>query len=291
MIHNTAKSIRAKLLHISKKENISFQLMLIRYFQERFLYRLSLSKYKNNFCLKGGVLLYILDKKKSRPTIDIDFLAIKTNNSPNYLKQIFSEICRIEYEKDTVSFDSQSITISEITKQANYKGIRINITGKLDTIKQRIQIDIGFGDKVYPSPIIVKYPVILELEQPEIQAYSVYSAIAEKFEAMIQLSEVNSRMKDYCDTYTLLLNNEIDKKELENAIKITFKTRHTVYSENHSIFEKEFYTNIDRIDQWKAFRRKAKITDNLTFETVMKKIKLELEPIYKRIYKGLSPNV
>ena len=285
MKENLAKSIRAKLLHISKKENISYQLMIIRYFQERLLYRLSLSEFNNNFCLKGGVLLYMFDQKKSRPTIDIDFLAIQTNNDKKYVKNIFSEICKIEYKNDAVAFDYQDIIVTEITKQANYNGIRINVTGKLDTIKQRIQIDIGFGDIVYPKPLFVNYPVILDMEQPEIQVYSIYSAIAEKFEAMIQLSEVNSRMKDFYDIYTLLTNNEIDRNELENAIKITFKTRNTVYSKKHSVFNDEFYKNKNRLTQWNAFKRKAKITDNLTFRTVLKMIRLELELIYKRIDK------
>ena len=123
------------------------------------------------------------------------------------------------------------------------------------------------------------------MEQPEIQVCSIYSAIAEKFEAMIQLSEANSRMKDFYDIYTLFVNSEIDKNKLENAIKITFKTKNTVYSENHSVFRDEFYTNTDRLTQWNAFKRKAKVTDYLTFETVLKRIKLELEPIYKRIDK------
>ncbi len=283
MKQNLSKSIRAKLLNISKKENISYQLMLIRYFQERLLYRLSISEFNNNFCLKGGVLLYILDEKKSRPTIDIDFLAMKTDNDQNYVKYIFSEICKIEYVDDAVSFDYQDITATEITKQANYNGIRINIAGKLDTIKQRIQIDIGFGDKVYPSPLIVNYPVILEMEQPKIQVYSIYSAIAEKFEAMIQLSEANSRMKDFYDIYTLLTNNEIDKNELENAIKLTFETRNTKLSKNHSIFTTEFYNDKDRLKQWNAFKRKIKVDDNLSFETILEKIKIELKPIYERI--------
>ena len=285
MKQNIAKSIRAKLLHISKKENISYQLMIVRYFQERLLYRLSVSEFNENFCLKGGVLLYIFEQKKSRPTIDINFLAIQTNNDKKHIKTIFANICKIEYVNDAVFFDYQDITVTEITKQANYNGIRINVTGKLDTIKQRIQIDIGFGDIVYPKPLFVNYPVILDMKHPVIQVYSIYSAIAEKFEAMIQLSEANSRMKDFYDIYTLLVNNNIDENELENAIKITFKTRNTVYSENHSVFNDEFYTNKDRLTQWNAFKRKAKVTDNLRFETVLKKIRLELEQIYKRINK------
>ena len=281
----SAKSIRAKLLHISKKENISFQLMLIRYFQERFLYRLSISEFNENFCLKGGVLLYILNEKKSRPTIDIDFLAINTNNDQNYIKYILSEICKIKSDSDAVSFDYNNIIIKEIIKQSNYNGLRINITGKLDTITQRIQIDIGFGDKIHPKPVIVKYPVILDMEQPEIRAYSIFSAIAEKFEAMIQLSEANSRMKDFYDIYTLLTNNKIDSNELKNAIMLTFKTRNTEYAENHSIFQNDFYTNKDRLLQWNAFKRKAKISESLAFETVLNKIVLDLKPIYLHIFK------
>ncbi len=278
-----AKSIRAKLLNISKAENISFQLIIIRYFQERLLFRLSKSGYKNVFCLKGGVLLYLFNEFKSRPTMDIDFLATNTKNETQNLKVIFSEICKIPFENDAVLFDYHNIDAAEIIKQGNYSGIRLNLTGKLDTIVQRIQIDIGFGDKVYPKPILVNYPVILEMEQPEINVYSIYSAIAEKFEAMIQLSEANSRMKDFYDIYTLLSNNKIDKSELERAIELTFDTRKTQITDNHSVFQDHFYTNSDRLLQWKAFKKKAKIIENIEFETVMIMLKTELEPIYKRL--------
>jgi predicted nucleotidyltransferase component of viral defense system len=101
----SAKSIRARLLNISKKENISFQLIVVRYFQERLLYRLSQSKYKTTFCLKGGVLLYLFEEHKSRPTMDIDFLASNTKNEAENIKRIFKEICKIDYEDDAVSFD------------------------------------------------------------------------------------------------------------------------------------------------------------------------------------------
>lgn len=256
-------------------------MIAIRYFQERLLFRLSQSKYNDTFCLKGGVLLYLFEEHKSRPTMDIDFLASNTSNEAENLKNIFCDICQIDYQDDAVTFDYESIETSEIIKQGNYNGIRVKVTGKLDTIKQNIQIDIGFGDKVYPNPILVKYPVILEMEQPEINIYSIYSAIAEKFEAMIQLSEANSRMKDFYDIYTLLTNNEIDKQELEIAINLTFETRKAIISKEHSLFQNSFYEDKNRITQWKAFLRKSKITNDIEFKTVMQLIKTELEPIYK----------
>jgi len=215
--------------------------------------------------------------------MDIDFLAMSTKNDLENLTTVFSDISKIQHGNDAVNFDFQNITAKEIIKQGNYLGIRISLTGKLDTIKQSIQIDIGFGDKVYPAPVLVNYPVILEMEQPVINAYSIYSAIAEKFEAMIQLSEANSRMKDFFDIYTLLSNHVIDKSELENAIILTFKTRQTVISDDHSVFQEQFFQNPDRIAQWEAFKRKTKVVDNLDLETIMKLLKTELEPIYKRI--------
>ena len=281
----SAKSIRAKLLNVSKTENLSFQLIVIRYFQERLLYRLSLSRYKDTFCLKGGVLLYLFEEHKSRPTMDIDFLASNTLNETGNLKIVFTEICQIDYKDDAVAFDYEKIETSEIIKQGNYNGIRVKVTGKLDTIKQNIQIDIGFGDKVYPKPILVKYPVMLEMEKPEIYVYSIYSTIAEKFEAMIQLSEANSRMKDFYDIYTLLKNNDIDKQELENAINLTFETRKTIISKEHSLFKNYFHEDKNRISQWKSFLRKTKIINEVEFKAVMQVIKTELEPIYKRMKK------
>lgn len=280
-MNNNAKSIRAKLLNISKKENLSFQIIVIRYFHERLLYRLSQSDYNQNFCLKGGVMFYLLEELKSRPTMDIDFLASNIRNETESLRQIFIEICQIHYDNDAVTFDYENIETFEIIKQGNYNGIRVKVMGILDTIKQNIQIDIGFGDKVYPEPLLVKYPVILEMAQPEINVYSIYSAIAEKFEAMVQLSELNSRMKDFYDVYTLLSRNKIDMQELESAINLTFKTRKTKMSEKHSIFTHEFQHDKNRLKQWMLFRHRTKIIEKLEFEVVMQLIKEQLEPIYK----------
>lgn len=275
----SAKSIRAKLLHIAQKENLSFQLIIVRYFQERLLFRISQSEYKHIFCLKGGVLLYLYFSHKSRPTMDIDFLASRIKNDRNNLLAIFTEICEIPAD-DAVVFDTNNIDAFEIIKQGNYSGVRINLTCRLDTIVQRIQIDVGFGDQVYPNPVLIQYPVLLNMAQPEISAYSIYSAIAEKFEAMIQLSDANSRMKDFYDIYTLLKFNFINKYELEEAIRLTFSNRRTILSLNHSIFQENFITDIDRKRQWNVFLKKANVQEDLLFENVMLLIKSELKPIY-----------
>jgi len=141
-----AKSIRQRLLNMAHQKQIDYNLLLIRYFHERFLYRLSISPYRNSFYLKGGALLYALETQFLRPTIDIDLLGIKIKNDQENLLKIFTEICKIEFLEDGIVFDFNSIKTVEINAIKKYQGIRISLLAYLDTIKQRLQIDVGFGD-------------------------------------------------------------------------------------------------------------------------------------------------
>jgi hypothetical protein len=181
----SSKSIRTRLLNCAKRENLSFQLVIIRYLQERLLYRLSLSVYSENFCLKGGVLLYVYNRKQTRPTLDIDFLGTNISNEINSLRSTFIEICAINYPPDAVIFDTNSIIAEEIAGQDKYPGIRLFVNANLDTIRQRIQIDVGFGDIVVPAPVQLNYPTLLEESGiPIVQAYSLETVVAEKFEGL-----------------------------------------------------------------------------------------------------------
>jgi len=148
---NTGKSIRARLLNLAKKENLSFQLVIIRYFQERFLFRVAMSMYVENFCLKGGVLLYVYSREQTRPTLDIDFLGTNIPNELDSIKASLRTICSIYYPPDAVIFDIESISAETIASQEKYPGIRLFVTAGLDTIRQRIQVDVGFGDVVLLS--------------------------------------------------------------------------------------------------------------------------------------------
>ncbi len=183
---SSVKSIQAKLRIVSKASNKSHQLTITRYFQERFLYRLSRSSFKDHFFLKGGVLIYALEGQASRPTLDLDLLAHQTEANLEEIKSIFQKICEVEYSADSVSFDATSMTTSEIVKEGNYSGVRVKVMAHLGNIRQWMQIDIGFGDIVVPGPVTLRFPTLLEMDSPEIQAYSVESLLAEKFEAMLR---------------------------------------------------------------------------------------------------------
>jgi len=228
MKQGNSMSIRAVLLNLSKQENLTFQQVATRYLHERLLYRVSLSEYKSNFILKGGNLMYAIEGLHVRPTMDIDMLAKNIDNDKENLKNIFKKICEISYDNDCVRFNSDSIVVSDIAETKKYSGVRLLIDTQFDTVKQSIQIDIGFGDVITPSATALTYPVLLnELESPVIMAYSVETVIAEKFEAMIQLGELNSRMKDFYDIYILLKNNRMDNNILtqlatDKATSITY---------------------------------------------------------------------
>ena len=278
------KSIRAHLLNLAKKENIAFQLVIIRYFHERLLYRISISRYANNFFLKGGTFLYYYTREQTRPTMDIDFLGYKMVNDINSVRTILREICLLEYSNDAVTFDGNAVSAEEITGQDEYSGVRLFVTAKLDTIQQRIQIDIGFGDLVIPSPVRLNYPVLLPgSEMPVIQAYSLETVIAEKFEAMIDLSTLNSRMKDFYDVYIILTTQHIDLKLLEKAIHVTFHNRSTSFTPDHALFSPSFATDPGRVRQWKAFLIKSHLDLTLDFIDVLGVICDRLLPIWNRL--------
>ena len=180
-------SIQHQLKQLAVAEGKAYQLVLTRYFQERLLFRLAASVYNAQFCLKGGTLLYAIEQEKSRPTLDIDLLAMGLTRETDRLPQIFGEISRIDYDTDGVVFDSARLTAEPITKAGPYPGVRLKLLVSLGNIRQLLQIDVGFGDVVTPVPVRMSYPTLLAMEQPQILAYSLETVIAEKFDAMIDL--------------------------------------------------------------------------------------------------------
>lgn len=132
-INNYGKSIRSKLLNISRKENVFHQTILTRFFQERLLYRMSKTRYRSNFYLKGGALMYAYDKFAARPTLDIDFLGNNISNEGDSIVSAFKEICSVQCDEDGVIFDTGNISSRIITEFKDYQGIRLSIPVKMDT--------------------------------------------------------------------------------------------------------------------------------------------------------------
>lgn len=283
-IKNYGKSIRARLLNVAKQENIFFQTILTRYFQERLLYRMSQTHYKSNFYLKGGVLMYAYERFSARPTLDIDFLGSNISNDGEKIINVFKEICAIPCDEDGVYFDLTRISAQNITEFKDYHGIRLSIPVSMDTIAQVMTMDIGFGDVVTPGSILLDYPILLKhLPAANILAYSIETVIAEKMHAVVDLADQSSRMKDYYDLHQILSASQYDAEILKEAIKRTFENRHTEYKSDTMFFRASFPDNTEMQTRWKAFIRKITSKSELSFSDMVRYLQTALKPYWENL--------
>lgn len=277
---NLGKSVRTRLVNLMNETGYKYMYLLARYFNERLLYRVSVSQYKDNFLLKGGSLLYALDGLEARPTVDVDFMADKISRDRETLTEIFKKIVAIDCDEDGVYFDTESIKTEPITVDKKYPGSRFYVTAHMDTIVHNMTVDIGFGDVVSPCPMAIDFPLLLpNIPSVNLQAYSLETVVAEKFHTMIDRDETNSRMKDFFDCYQLLTQRNLSDETLFEAIKATFDNRTLTYNPNLKLFSDEFAADKERIMRWKAFLKKIKWKDDIPFSSVMQIIKDRLQPM------------
>jgi hypothetical protein len=299
-VTNVAASVHDRLLKLARERNEDFNLTLTKYGLERFLYRLSKSKYREQFVLKGALLLELWTEQRYRPTRDVDFLAYG-DNDPDRLAFIFREICVIdvghhdddEHEEevrhnDGCRFDPDSVVASQIKESDDYQGVRVTLDAYLEKIRIQIQADIGFGDAVTPAPYEAEYPSMLGMPQPTLLAYPLVTSIAEKFEAMVKLGIANSRMKDIHDIRTLLKNFNFKGSELQEAIRRTFERRKTPFPSAPSvIFSDDFIKNEPKLSQWKAFAtRNRSFVGDESLESALLAIRDFLMPVVNAIMAG-----
>lgn len=280
-IINFGKSIRARLLNVAKQEEVFYQTILTRYFQERLLYRISQTRYRENFYLKGGALMYAYERFAARPTLDIDFLGTHISNDGERIAEAFREICSVDCKEDGVQFAGDKITTQNITEFKDYHGVRLSIPVAMDTIAQVLTMDVGFGDVVTPHPVSLDYPLLLEgLPEASILAYSTETVIAEKMHAIIDLADQSSRMKDYYDIYHLLTSFQYDSAILQDAINRTFENRHTPYNADTMFFREDFPDHPQMQVRWTAFLKKATINSALSFPEVVRWLQDTLRPYW-----------
>lgn len=276
-------SIKARLKKIAAEENKPFDFILMLYFIERLLYRLSISEYKEKFVLKGGLFLYTVLDEKARATKDIDLLARETAENLQGLQDIFAEICSIEAE-DAIKFDLNSINAEKIKEDADYEGVRIKLTAYLDKSRKVLQFDIAFGDVIVPGAVTIEYPSLLNLDKPIIRAYSIESVVAEKFQAMIYLAEMNSRMKDFYDIYSLSSSFDFDGQVLYEAVSQTLVRRKTILDRYPKVLSEDFAKDKAKQVQWTAFKRRMLSSKEESFEQIMQVIEIFLGPIYDHVF-------
>jgi predicted nucleotidyltransferase component of viral defense system len=254
---NIAASVRQRLLRLAKERGDDFQTLLIRYANERLLYRLSKSAHGSRFVLKGAALFTLWTGAPHRATRDVDLLGFG-DPSEDHVQSIFVEALTLDVQDDGVTFDADSLAVGPIREDQDYGGVRITLTANVTTAKLRLQVDIGFGDAVTPEAAVVDFPALLEFPAPRLLAYPRETVVAEKVEAMVQLGLANSRMKDFYDLVVLSRMFPFDGELLVRAIRATFERRGTPLPHGLPVaLTAEFAEDVTKNTQWTAFVRKA----------------------------------
>ena len=291
----TARQLKDLIRNMSKKKSADAQILMRNYMMERFLERISLSEYKNQFILKGGMLVAAMVGLDARATMDLDATIKGTNVSVEDVEMIISQIISIPLD-DGVSFRVKRI--SEIMEEADYPGVRVSMETKFDGVITPLKIDISTGDIITPREIKYNFNLMLENRTIEVWAYNLETVLAEKLETVISRNVTNTRMRDFYDIYILqkLYGEQLSKDVLWDALVATAKKRETLEQiETEDIDEvfDEIQSSSVMENLWKAYQRNYSYSADIPWHTIMKSIRTLYEIISKNTYNVLrfSKNV
>jgi predicted nucleotidyltransferase component of viral defense system len=278
---NLAASVRQRLLNLSREEGRVFDVVLVTYGLERLIYRLSVSDYQDRFILKGGMLVTLWISDDSRITRDADFLGTG-DASEERLKSVFANILSLEAD-DGLVFDVDGLTAETIREEQEYGGIRLKTIAYLGKMRIPITVDIGFGDALTDRNYTIDYPSLLDMPLATVRAYPPATVVAEKFQAIVALGLVNSRMKDYYDLWAIHNSQRIKVKELDAAIQATFERRGTDIPREIPIgLSDDFVNDEQKIRQWRAYVASIDLK-GLSLDTVVDAIWSYIAPACERL--------
>ncbi len=279
---NVSASVRQRLLNRARTKRRPFNELLQYFAMERFLYRLSRSAHADRFVLKWALMLRVWRS----PTMDIDLLGRSGKAETNLVAQV-RDILAVDVEPDGLVFDPGSIRTERITEGTEYEGLRIRFPGVLGTARVHMQVDVGFGDVVYPPPEMAEVPTMLDFPAARLLCYSRESAIAEKLEAIVKLGVLNSRMKDFYDIWLLSRQFDFDGPNLVEAVRLTLERRGTSLPVEIEAFTEPFIAS--KQIQWTAFRTRLRQDDvPASFGEIVTSISVFLMPVVAALTSGQS---
>ncbi|MGJ9457987.1 nucleotidyl transferase AbiEii/AbiGii toxin family protein [Oceanobacillus sp. CF4.6] len=271
------------LKNAAREMGEDYDSILLMYFQERLLHRLSISGYRDNFLLKGDLLLYALHNSNKKGIKSMEFLANQITNNTQSIKNAFEKICSKSVDEDNVDFDEEGIIAEPCTIEDKNRGICIKIPATFNGRKEIIQLVISFGEVIIPKPQNVQYPVLLNTETPFIRTYSTESIVAEKFESIISCPFTKNSLINLYDLNILLETHDFDGRILLEAIFETFQRRGTILEKEHPLFSKSYREDGARINQWENLLNRIGNVGNIEFPQVVEHISKFLKPIYQTI--------
>lgn len=266
MSSNSAQAVKDKLRNISNEKNINFNAVLKFYMYDRFIERLSKSKYRDNIVLKGGFYLSSLFGIENRSTIDIDAAIRKAEFTEDNLLKMITEIINVDVD-DNVVFKINEI--SSIRDEDEYGGLRVTIDFQLENVKDKFHIDMATGDPIYPRPDSYNYKSLIEKKTYQVWTYTTETVLAEKLETILNKLDTSSRMKDYYDIYLIYKFKfaELNKENFMMAVKKTFEKRK---------FQGNLIGSLNVIKQssilkekWSNYARKNNYAREIEFEEIL----------------------
>ncbi len=268
-----------KSKQLAKESGLTQLELYQRFMFERILERISVSKYNENFILKGGLLLSAMLGINSRSTRDMDISIKGIDVSQENMLEILNEILSIDIN-DKVKFDVVNIT--DIRADDEYGGNKYHIVGKLENLKVALEIDISTGDEITPNELNFEYISIFENKKIYIDTYNIETILAEKIETILRRGKYNTRMKDYYDVYFFLmkLRNDIDLEIFKQALNNTLRKREAFdyYNDYKQILD--LIAEDDRIiNYWNTYKKKNKYAENIEFKEIVKILKEFLDSI------------
>lgn len=276
----SATAIKDKIKNKAGGNSDKSQIMLRIYMMERFLERVSVSKYRDNFVLKGGLLVSSLVGVDMRSTMDIDTTVKSLALNKENARKTLEEIMAIDLE-DGVEF--QITKMKEIMEGHEYKGLRFMIDCRLDKLKQAIKIDISTGDEITPRAVAYQLPLIVEDRTINLWAYNLETLLAEKLETIMARADANTRMRDFYDIHILLKyeGEKIDKNVLKEAFAATCKRRESenMITELGDVIE-QVHDSETLKSQWNNYQRDNYYVGEITWDEVCESVK-QLESVVK----------
>ena len=268
----TSRQLKALVRNLTKGDSLQAQIIMRNYVMERFLERISLSKYKNNFILKGGMLVSAMVGLDTRSTMDIDTTIKNMPLSVENAKEMLEEIIAISID-DGMTFSIKSV--GEIMDEAEYSGVRANLEATLETMRTPLKVDISTGDIITPREVLYTFRLMFEERTISILAYNLETVLAEKMETVIARGVANTRLRDYYDLY--ILQNEythaMNMEQFKAAFLATSKKRNSIQliTEGNRIL-KEIADSEVMQGLWKSYQKKFSYAEDISWEMVMDSI-------------------
>lgn len=263
-----AMQLKAVIKNISKDKHISAQLVMQNFMLERLLERISVSKYRQNFILKGGFLIAAMVGLDTRATMDMDATIKGRPVNEESIKNMFLDICKIDLQDD-VTFEFKKI--GEIREGDDYTGYRVSLSANYPPMAVPLKLDITTGDKITPREIEYRFKKLLEDREIPVLAYNLETVMAEKLETVVSRGDQNTRPRDYYDIYILakMQYKNIETEYLRAALDATSKKR------GSSEILKEYKNIIDivrnsdvMIKQWRTYQRDFEYATDISFDEV-----------------------